>query len=152
MFGKSDTPNKPQNKIDTLIGAGTKIKGDIVFTGGLRIDGSIQGNVTASSDQPSTLVISEQAQIEGEVSVSHAVVNGSVTGPLRSSAFLELQPKARVNGDVTYSNIEIHLGAVVQGRLIHDTPAKVAADKEKADKSLVEKEKSVELKLAAGAQ
>lgn len=146
MFGKNDnTPIKPQNKIDTLIGAGTKIKGDIVFTGGLRIDGAVHGNVTATSGQPSTLVISEQALIEGEVSVSHAVVNGAVTGPLNSSAFLELQPKARVNGDVTYSNIEIHLGAVVQGRLIHE----VAGQGKNADKS---GEKAVELKLAAGAR
>ena len=123
MFSRK-TP-KPQNRIDSLIGAGTSIEGDISFSGGLRIDGEVKGNVRAAGDQPSTLVVSEHARIEGEVSVSHVVVNGTVIGPVRSGEFLELQPKARVTGDVEYSSIEMHLGAVVQGRLVHQgTPAK----------------------------
>jgi len=123
MFSKK--PSKPQNRIDSLIGAGTSIEGDISFSGGLRIDGQVKGNVRAAGDQASTLVVSEHARIEGEVSVSHVVVNGTVIGPLRSGEFLELQPKARVTGDVEYNSIEMHLGAVVQGRLIHQgTPAK----------------------------
>ena len=134
MFGKNKSSNKPQNRIDTLIGAGTKIKGNITFSGGLRIDGEIHGNVISEGDQPSTLVISEHARIEGEVRVSHAVINGTVSGPVHSSEFLELQPKARVTGDVEYNNIEMHLGSVVQGRLVHDTPGR-----------------AVELKLATSA-
>lgn len=123
MFSKKSS--KPQNRIDSLIGAGTSIEGDISFSGGLRIDGQVKGNVRAAGDQASTLVVSEHARIEGEVSVSHVVVNGTVIGPLRSGEFLELQPKARVTGDVEYNSIEMHLGAVVQGRLIHQgTPAK----------------------------
>lgn len=123
MFSKKSP--KAQNRIDSLIGAGTSIEGDITFSGGLRIDGEVKGNVRAVGDQASTLVVSEHARIEGEVSVSHVVVNGTVIGPVRSSEFLELQPKARVTGDVEYSSIEMHLGAVVQGRLIHQgTPAK----------------------------
>lgn len=123
MFSRKSP--KAQNRIDSLIGAGTSIEGDISFTGGLRIDGQIKGNVRAVGDQASTLVVSEHARIEGEVSVSHVVVNGTVIGPVRSGEFLELQPKARVTGDVEYSSIEMHLGAVVQGRLIHQgTPAK----------------------------
>ena len=116
---------KPQNRIDSLIGAGTSIEGDVSFTGGLRIDGQVKGNVLATGDQASTLVVSEHARIEGEISVSHVVINGTVIGPVRSGEFLELQPKARVTGDVEYNSIEMHLGAVVQGRLIHQgTPAK----------------------------
>jgi cytoskeletal protein CcmA (bactofilin family) len=134
MFGNktTNTPSKPQNRIDTLIGAGTQIHGDITFSGGLRIDGEIHGNVTAAGDGSSTLVVSEHARVEGEVRVSHVVINGTVTGPVHSSEFLELQPKARVTGDVEYNTLEMHLGAVVQGRLVHDTPAR-----------------AVELKLAA---
>lgn len=123
MFSKRTT--KPQNRIDSLIGAGTTIEGDIEFTGGLRIDGQIKGNVRAVGDGSSTLVVSEQARIEGEVSVTHVVINGTVIGPVRSGEFLELQPRARVTGDVEYNTVEMHLGAVVQGRLIHQgTPAK----------------------------
>jgi cytoskeletal protein CcmA (bactofilin family) len=117
--------HKPQNRIDSLIGAGTTITGDIVFSGGLRVDGDVKGNVRAVGDQPSMLVISEHARIEGEIDVSHLVINGTVIGPVRSGEFLELQAKARVTGDVEYNTLEMHLGSVVQGRLVHQgTPAK----------------------------
>jgi cytoskeletal protein CcmA (bactofilin family) len=116
MF-KNDS--KPQNRIDTLIGAGTTITGNVAFSGGLRIDGEIKGNVQATGDGTTTLVISEHARIDGEVSVSHLVINGTVTGPVISNGFLELQAKARVTGDIQYNSIEMHLGAVVEGRMIH---------------------------------
>jgi cytoskeletal protein CcmA (bactofilin family) len=117
MFGKN---NKPNSRIDTLIGAGTTIDGNITFAGGLRIDGELRGNVSArTGDQPSTLVISEQARVEGEVSAPHIVINGTVNGPVHSMDSLELQPSARITGDIEYSSIEIHLGAIVQGRLLH---------------------------------
>ena len=131
MFGKT---SKPHNKIDSLIGAGTMIEGNINFSGGLRIDGEVRGNVRASGDQASTLVISEHACIDGEVRVSHMVVNGTVNGPIHSSGFLELQPHARVTGDVEYNTIEMNLGAIVQGRLVHQGGGGI---------------KAVELKLAA---
>jgi cytoskeletal protein CcmA (bactofilin family) len=117
MFGKSDKPN---NRIDSLIGAGTVIEGNVVFSGGLRVDGEVRGSVSVASDQAGTLVLSEHARIDGAVSVSHLVVNGTINGPVRSEEFLELQPRARVTGDVHYSKIEMHLGAVVQGRLVHE--------------------------------
>lgn len=118
MFQKKS--NKPPGRIDSLIGAGTKVAGDVTFDGGLRVDGEIKGNVTSNSnEQHSTLVVSEHARIEGEIRVSHLVINGTVIGPLFSSEMLELQAHARVTGDVQYNTIEMHLGAVVQGRLVH---------------------------------
>jgi cytoskeletal protein CcmA (bactofilin family) len=121
--------SKPQGRIDTLIGAGTSITGDIVFVGGLRIDGEVRGNVRAADgQQTSTLVISEHARIEGEIEVAHVVVNGTVIGPISSTASLELQDKARVTGDLEYSAVEIHLGAVVEGRLVHRAQAGKAVE------------------------
>ncbi len=117
MFGIRHT--KPQNRIDTLIGAGTKMTGDLTFSGGLRIDGRVIGNVIALEGKPSTLVLSEQGCIEGAVSVTHLVVNGLITGPISAEAYLELQNKARIIGDVHYKTLEIQLGAIVEGRLIH---------------------------------
>lgn len=117
MFGKKAT--KVPARIDSLIGAGTRLEGNIVFSGGLRVDGEIRGNVCSEGDQPASLVISERARIEGEVSVQHAVINGTVVGPVTSTEFLELQPQARITGDVTYARVEMHLGAVVDGRLEH---------------------------------
>jgi len=114
--------NKPQSTIESLIGTTTIIEGDVVFTGGLRIDGQVKGNVvasTANSEANSTLVVSESARIEGEIRAAHVVVNGTVEGPIFVSEFLELQPKARVCGDVHYKTLEIHLGATLDGKLEH---------------------------------
>lgn len=122
--------NKPQARIDTLIGAETVIEGDVKFSGGLRVDGCIRGNATESGDKPGTLVLSEHGRIEGAIAVSHAVINGSVVGPLKVGAFLELQAKSRVSGDVCYRTVEIHTGAVVEGKLIYtgEVPAESRMD------------------------
>ena len=112
----------PQKRIDSLIGSGMVVSGDVTFTGGLRIDGHVRGNVVAANGEPSTLVISEQAKVDGEIRVSHVVVNGVVNGPVVANDYLELQPKARIAGDVTYKTLEMQVGAVIQGRLIHAEP------------------------------
>lgn len=119
MFLNKDKSSKPQSRIDSLIGAGTKIEGDVTFVGGLRVDGEVKGNVRSTGDGGGTLVLSEHARIEGEIHVSHLVINGTIIGPVYSSEFLELQPRARVTGDVQYNSLEMHLGAIVQGRLVH---------------------------------
>lgn len=127
MFGNKNKPNKPQNRIDCLIGAGTDIKGDMTFDGGLRVDGRVLGNVVSVEGKPGTLVLSEAARIEGEIRVSHVVINGTVVGPVHAADYVELQSKANVTGDVYYRRLEMHLGAVVQGRLVYQDEAK--ADK-----------------------
>ena len=131
MFGKKDE-SKVQRRIDSLIGAGTRIEGNIRFSGGLRIDREVKGNVEASEGASSSiLVLSEQAQVEGIVSVAHMVSNGSVVGQVTVTEFVEMQSRAKIIGDVDYALIEMHLGAVIEGRLVHRGG------------------KSVELKLAA---
>ena len=122
MFGNKG--NKLQNRIDCLIGAGTTIEGNITFSGGLRVDGHVRGNVLALEDKPGTLVLSEQARIEGEIRVSHVVINGTVVGPVHAVEYVELQAKANVTGDVYYRTLEIQLGAVVQGRLVYQPEGK----------------------------
>jgi cytoskeletal protein CcmA (bactofilin family) len=124
MFGNKNKPNKPQNRIDCLIGAGTEIKGDMTFDGGLRVDGRVQGNVVSVEGKPGTLVLSEAARIEGEIRVSHVVINGTVVGPVHAADYVELQSKANVTGDVYYRTLEMHLGAVVQGRLVYQDDTK----------------------------
>lgn len=111
-------PNdKPCNTIDTLIGVSTDMKGDITFSGGLRIDGKVKGNITSRGDDNSTLVLSENAVVTGDVSVPHMVVNGKIKGNVRSTERLELQAKAEISGDVTYKVLEIAAGARVNGNL-----------------------------------
>lgn len=111
---------KSKSTIDSLIGISTSIEGNVRFEGGLRIDGKVKGNVIADGEEPSMLVISEHAKVEGEVRVAHLVVNGEIVGPVHSSELLELQPKARITGDVYYKALEMHGGALVAGKLTHD--------------------------------
>jgi cytoskeletal protein CcmA (bactofilin family) len=120
MFQKKKSP--PQKRIDSLIGAGATVHGDVTFSGGLRVDGAIHGKVETVDNQPATLVVSEKARVDGEVRVSHVVINGAVRGPVTANDYLELQAKARVNGDVVYRTLEMHVGAIVQGKLVHAEP------------------------------
>jgi len=124
MFRKQ---NKPQGRIDTLIGSSTRIEGNVLFSGGLRIDGAVRGNVCALPDQPGTIVLSEHARVDGEVQAAHIVVNGTINGPVHAGETLELQPSARVRGDVRYKSLEIHHGAVVEGKLVHHEDSDVKA-------------------------
>ena len=119
---KRKKTSTPQKRIDSLIGAGMVVNGDVTFSGGLRIDGQVRGNVVAANGEPCTLVVSERAKVEGEVRVSHLALNRTVNGPLVAIDYLELQPKARVVGDVTYKTLEMHLGAVIRGRLNQAEP------------------------------
>ena len=123
MFGSKGS-SKPKNSIECLIGAGTTIEGNITFAGGLRVDGRVRGDVIAADGKPGTVVLSEHAQIEGEIRVSHVVVNGTVVGPVHAAEYVELQAKANVTGDVYYKTLEIQLGAVVQGRLVYQNDSK----------------------------
>jgi cytoskeletal protein CcmA (bactofilin family) len=118
MFGRKK-PHVPQKQIDSLIGAGTVVQGDVNFVGGLRVDGHVRGHIHSNNDGPATLVISEKAVVEGEIRVSHVVVDGTVNGPIYASEYLELLPNAKVVGDVNYKTLEMQVGASVDGRLLH---------------------------------
>ena len=112
MFGK-----KAQPPIKSLIAQGTRIEGNLQFTEGLRVDGEVVGDIRAQSDQTSILVISEAALVQGEVHADHVIINGTVRGPVHARELLELQPKARIEGDVNYKALEMHQGAVIAGQL-----------------------------------
>ena len=117
MFFKK--ANKIDNRIDTLVGADTRIEGDLSFSGGLRVDGAIQGDVAEQNGNPSTLILSEHGRIEGAVTAAKVVLNGKVVGTVKSSHFIELQTKARITGDLHYKSLEMHTGAVIEGKLVY---------------------------------
>jgi cytoskeletal protein CcmA (bactofilin family) len=110
-----------QSKIKqgSLIGPGTHVAGQVFFGGELFVEGSVHGSVCALPDQPATLVISDQARIDGEVRVAHLVVAGTINGQVTSSQAIEFRPSARVTGDVYYRRIEMQRGSIVEGRLTH---------------------------------
>ncbi len=120
MWGKE---KHKATKVDTLIGRNTEIRGDVLFSGGLHIDGSIKGNVIAESGSESLLTLSEFGTVEGEVRVPHVILNGSVVGDVHASDSIELATQASVSGNVYYSMIEMAMGAEVNGQLVRRTEA-----------------------------
>jgi len=111
-------------KIDTLVGQNTVVEGDVIFTGGLHVDGCIKGNVIADKSSLSVLTLSEKGRIEGEVRVPHVILNGSVEGDVHAMDRVVLASKANVTGDVYYLLIEMAIGASVNGSLVHTDEAK----------------------------
>jgi cytoskeletal protein CcmA (bactofilin family) len=122
MFKQKQSKNA---SIDTLVGAKTRINGDVDFTGGLHLDGYINGNVKGDSNQGTFLSISEHGCVEGSVIAPNVILNGIVKGDIDASNRVELGAKARVLGNVHYTIIETAVGAQINGKLIHRVPVHV---------------------------
>jgi cytoskeletal protein CcmA (bactofilin family) len=104
-------------RLSSLIDGGVEIVGDVFITDGLRIDGRVQGEVRSRPDARGLLVLSEKGSIEGSVRVHDAVINGTIKGDLEVEHFLELQPGARITGNISYRRLRMECGAAVDGRL-----------------------------------
>lgn len=117
MLGKRDKTSKKAAKIDTFIGENTEIKGDLVFSGGLWVHGTVRGNIIAEDDG-SVLKMSERGVIEGEVRVPNVELNGTVKGDVHAAHHIELAENARVSGNVYYKLMEMARGAEVNGKLV----------------------------------
>lgn len=116
MFGKG---KKKTARMDTLVGVNSEIIGDIKFSGGLHVDGIVQGNIVAEGENNSLVQLSDKGTIKGEVKAPFITLNGVVVGDVYGSDHVGLEPKARVTGDVYYGLIEMAMGAEVNGRLVH---------------------------------
>lgn len=112
MFSRNKQP-----PIKSLIAEGSRIEGNVQFTDGLRIDGEVVGDVRTQPGAPGMLVISASAKVEGAVHADHVIVNGQINGPVHAATMLELQPKARIAGDVYYKTLEMHQGATICGKM-----------------------------------
>lgn len=130
-------------KVSTVIGQGTTITGDVAFGGGLHLDGTIKGKVTGEADSRSTLTVSEQGRVEGDVRVENLILNGIVIGDVYASERTELATNARVSGTVYYRLLEMAMGAEVNGQLVHseeEEPRKIGYDGEKSSEGGQEQE------------
>ena len=125
MLGRK---NRKNISIETLVGASSRVSGDLHFSGNSHVDGIIHGGVSADGDGESALSVSEQGEIHGNVQVPHVVLNGLVKGDVVASARVELGPTARVIGNVYYNLIEMAIGAEINGKLVHrsDTASALA--------------------------
>jgi len=118
MFGKKKIKAA---QIDTLIGKNTVVKGDIHYRGGLHIEGKVQGNLIAESNEKTVLIVSEKGCVEGDVKGPVVILNGMIEGDVYSSATLEMAQHAKVKGNVYYKLLEMEVGAEVNGNLIHQS-------------------------------
>ncbi|MCB1857560.1 MAG: polymer-forming cytoskeletal protein [Gammaproteobacteria bacterium] len=109
-------------KITTVIGSGTSIEGNLIFTGSIHVDGTVHGNVIAEKDDESTLILSDRGVVEGDVEVPNAFLNGRVVGDVRTTQRVELDSNARVTGTLFYRLLEMAMGAEVNGQLVCTEP------------------------------
>ncbi|WP_045737659.1 polymer-forming cytoskeletal protein [Xanthomonas sp. MUS 060] len=119
MFGNKSGRSSGQTVVDTLIGAQVVIRGDLMFSGGLYVEGRILGKVIAEEGVPAMLTLSEHGSIEGEIRAPVVVINGQMIGDVHATERVELAPKARVQGNVHYQVVEMNAGAQLTGCLIH---------------------------------
>lgn len=115
MFKRRKTESA---EIETLIGAGTRVEGNVAASGGMHLEGFVRGNVTTAPGTTALVTIAEKGVVEGVVEVPHVIVHGEVRGDIRARDKVELGPTARVSGNVHYGVIEMAAGAVIQGRLM----------------------------------
>jgi cytoskeletal protein CcmA (bactofilin family) len=108
---------KKQPPIRSLIGEGVLLKGSVDFTDGMRVDGEVIGDLMSVKDAPSLLVVGAKGRVSGRIHAEHVIVVGEVLGPVMCNGLLELQPTARIQGDIAYELLEMHPGAVVHGEL-----------------------------------
>ena len=119
MLGKKkQKPRRPTGHFDTLISGKTTVEGDVHFSGGLHVDGTIKGRVVAEEGSDAVVRLSEVGEIVGDVVAPHIIINGKVKGDVHASAHLELAEKAVVTGNVYYQLIEMAMGASVNGNLV----------------------------------
>jgi len=118
VFGKRPTEKK-MGKGVTLIAENTEVMGDVRFSGQLFVNGHVAGSITADSGSDATLVISDIGTVTGEIHAPFVVINGSVKGDVHASTRVELAADAKVSGNVYYRLIEMQLGAMVDGQLVH---------------------------------
>ena len=121
--------------ITTLIDKDITIKGDTTYSGGLRLDGKIIGDLTVLGDAGGTLIMGEESRITGNVIIETGIINGRVTGNIKCLDYLELNAELVITGDIEYSTIEIHAGARVNGILL----SRKEATKQKDSLTLKEK-------------
>ncbi|WP_395680684.1 polymer-forming cytoskeletal protein [Dokdonella sp.] len=122
MFRSDKRNDRAVAAISTLIAAGTTIRGDVHFTGGLHLEGVVEGSIAAEGAD-AVLTLSEKGRVVGEVRVSNAVVNGTVNGDIFAAERLELAGNARVSGNVHYKVLEMAAGAQVNGKMQHQADA-----------------------------
>lgn len=118
--GMSENKLGATDSLHTIVGATSVFRGDVEFTGAMRIEGSLIGNISGVPGNSCRLWLDEAGSILGNVHVTDAVIEGRITGNLYCLGYLELGASASIQGDVHYAYLEMHLGATVNGLLVRE--------------------------------
>ncbi|GIX32735.1 MAG: cell shape determination protein CcmA [Lysobacterales bacterium] len=119
MFGSGRKTQKVAHHVDTWIGPEVTIRGDVLFSGGLHVEGRVIGSVIAEPGSESVLTVSERGSIEGEVRVPQVIIDGTLKGDVVASERVELAARARIEGNIYYKVVQMAAGATVTGQLVH---------------------------------
>ncbi len=139
MFKKSDkTSRKKSKKFGiTLISEDSRFRGDISFSGGLEVQGSVKGQVV--SEEPTAKVrVLNGGSVTGQISVPNVVINGSVKGDVFASSSVKLESGAIVEGNIYYTNLEVEKGATVSGSLVREVPTSNVSSISQSEKSVLD--------------
>lgn len=119
MFGKKKSFRPP--RVNTVVGDSTKVEGDVTFSAGLHVDGALHGNISVETDddERSTLTVSEDGSVVGEVRVPNLILDGTITGDVFITCRVELAEHAKIHGNLHYRSLEMAMGATVNGQLVH---------------------------------
>ena len=132
MLGKKQY-KRPSDNLETLVGANTKIRGDIEFVGGLVVEGEVQGAVGVADGGTASLTVTRNGSVRGDVAVPHMEIDGVIEGDVYATEYISLKEHARINGNVYYALLEMAVGAEVNGSLVHSVRAKGAKAPEDED-------------------
>ncbi len=117
---KSDNKMAKNNETDhssiNLIGAGTKIKGEINSSGDIRIDGTLIGPVTSKGK----IIVGNTGVVEGEIYCQNADLFGKIDAKVEVEELLSLKSTARLSGEITTDKLSIEPGAIFTGSCTMD--------------------------------
>lgn len=103
---------KMEGGLNTFVGKGSTINGELEVEGGVRIDGTVKGKVTANE----TVIVGAEGIIEADIDTKVAVVGGRVSGVITALDKVELQSKSMIIGDITTKNLVVEQGAIFHGK------------------------------------
>lgn len=113
------------------------IRGSMNFSGGIRLDGKLYGNLTLSDGTAGSVIMGPKSKILGNIKTDTAIIAGEVKGNIEAQDFLELHSTAIVSGDISYGEIEVHSGALLNGNVTKikksKTIKKIVNKKEKSN-------------------
>jgi cytoskeletal protein CcmA (bactofilin family) len=111
MFGKEAESTTGQGSLNSILGQGCKVKGDIELKGTIRIDGEFDGSI----DCPETIIIGKSGVVKADLTVKNAIIGGKVVGNIQATNKIELQTGSHVQGDIATTRLVIDEGVFFEG-------------------------------------